>query len=406
MATNEAKVISAVVKNKDVHTILGEDADLFGPYKDVFEFIKDYYVRYKTAPAEQLISEKFRDLELVDTTGPTDYHLEQLREGFVRFRIEEIMLKAGAAIEKKSPVKEIHEKLITSLSGLGKYTNGARDLDITDAEAAEEHFRKLRELSDAKDGSPGISTGFKSIDLCYPTGLAAGHFVVVMGYTGRGKSMWADLLAVKAWEQGYKPMIISLEMSPEEQRERIYAMMDSGMFRISDMSKGAIELDSFSAWSKRKFHNKSEFVVVSSEGIAEMTPSIIQAKYDTHRPKLIILDYLQLMKDNAKTPAMTPRMLNLSREIKMLATSNGIPVVAITAVTDEDGSKRDSPPVLSQVSWSSGIEYDANLAIAIHRYDDSNLVEAVCRKNRHGNLFDFYYNVDFDKGEWIEQFTL
>ena len=125
-----------------------------------------------------------------------------------------------------------------------------------------------------------------------------------------------------------------------------------------------------------------------------------------HRPDIVIVDYLQLMKDNAKTQAMTPRMLNLSRELKMLATANNIPVVGLTAVTDEDGDKRDGPPVLSQISWSSGIEYDANLAIAIHRMDDSNLVEAVGRKNRHGDLFDFYFDVDFNAGIWTEQYDM
>jgi replicative DNA helicase len=109
------------------------------------------------------------------------------------------------------------------------------------------------------------------------------------------------------------------------------------------------------------------------------------------------------MSDNAKTGPMTPRMLNLSREVKMLAVTNNIPIVSITAVTDEDGDKRDGPPVLSQVAWSKGIEYDANLVIAIHRHDDTNIVEVVCRKSRHGDPFDFGFEVDFDRGIWIER---
>jgi len=201
-------------------------------------------------------------------------------------------------------------------------------------------------------------------------------------------------------------MIVSLEMSPEEQMERLYAIMSSGLFKISDLSRGDISMDAFDGWSSKRLDKNAPFVVVSSEGITEVTPNVVQAKIDTHHPDVVILDYLQLMKDNAKTQAMTPRMLNLSSEVKRLAMANNIAIISITAVTDEDGDKRDAPPVLSQISWSSGIEYDANLAIAVHRHTGTNIVEVVGRKNRHGDLFDFGFEVDFDAGIWTEKHDL
>jgi replicative DNA helicase len=406
VATKTQEVISAVVKNKDIHAILGEDAKIFGAYQDVFEFMKEYYFKYKAVPEAKLLETQFRDLELVEINAPSVFYVEQLRNDFVKSGMEEVMLKAGKALSNGRASAEILGKMQTELSRLGRFSNASRDLDITDTELAEEHFRKLREISDEKGGTPGISTGFKSIDSAYTTGMAGGHSIVLMGYTSRGKSMWSSLLAVKAWEQGFRPMIVSLEMTPEEQMERIYAMMASGLFRISDLSRGNISLDDFRGWSAKQFDKTNPFVVVSNEGVSDITPNVVQAKIDTHRPDMVILDYMQLMMDNGHTTAMTPRMLNLSREIKLLAMSNNIPVVSITAVTDEDGDKRDAPPMLSQVAWSRAIEYDANLAIAVHRHDDSNLVEVTGRKNRHGPLFDFYFDVDFDLGIWKEQFTL
>lgn len=403
MATKEVSTLSAVVNNGDIHAVLGEDPELFGAYGDIHGFLKDHYLRYRAVPDKSILEQKFTDFEVIDTTAPTKYYLEELRNEFVRTKMQQIMMGAAEALDTKAPAS-ILDKLQTRLASLGKYTTAARDVDITDYETAEAHFEKLREFSDANNGTPGISTGMKSIDSAYTTGMAPGHSIVIMGYTGRAKSMWSTLLAVKAWEQGYKPMVISLEMSPEEWMERAYAMMSSGLFKISDLSRGDISMDTFREFGRRKLKGSSPFVVVSNEGVSEVTPNTVQAKIDTHRPDLVILDYLQLMKDNAKTQAMTPRMLNLSREVKMLAVSNNIPVVSITAVTDEDGDKRDAPPVLSQISWSSGIEYDANLAIAVHRHDDSDMVEVVGRKNRHGELFDFYFDVDFNAGRWEEKF--
>ena len=50
-------------------------------------------------------------------------------------------------------------------------------------------------------------------------------------------------------------MIISLEMSPENMRDRIYTMLGSGLFMASDFSKGDINIDDFKTWSNKKFEN-------------------------------------------------------------------------------------------------------------------------------------------------------
>lgn len=404
MASNEAAVIAAVCKNKDVHIILGEKAEIFGAYGDAFEFIKDYYLKYKAVPEPALLEERLGELALPETTGATAHYMEQLRNAFVASRMEEITVKAGLAMKAGAAAPEVLQKLLTSLSKLGQHTISVRDLSLIDIDAAADYFDKMREQTEAGDGTPGIATGFDAIDSAYPTGCSAGHSIVLMGYTGRGKSMWSGLLAVNAWLQGHKVMVISLEMSPEEYRERIYAMMADGQFKISQFARGDIDPDDFRTWATKKFENATDFVVVSNQGNSTVTPNTIQAKIDTHRPDIVVLDYLQLMSDNAETGPMTPRMLNLSREIKLLAVSNAIPIVSITAVTDEDNDRRDGPPLLSQVAWSKGIEYDANLAIAIHLHDDTNIVEIAGRKNRHGPLFGCYFQVDFDSGRWVETF--
>lgn len=404
MATLAAKTLSAVCTNKDVHHIIGEDEKLFGVYQPVFKFITDYQIRHKTVPSLDLVNEQFESADLEPVDGTTAFYITQLKHEYVINRIRQITDKADEAIEQGMPAPKVLDILQTSMSKLGKFTNSVRDLDITDPEAAEEYFERLRAKAEVNDGSPGIATGFASIDSCYPTGMAAGHSIIVMGYTGRGKSMWADVLGANIWNQGYKVMIVSLEMSPEEQRERLYAMMSNGLLKISDLSRGDINMDDFRTFSKSKLNDSAKFIIVSNAGAGEVTPNTVQAKIDIHRPDVVILDYMQLFMDNAKSQAMTPRMLNLSREIKLLAMSNEIPIVSITAVTDEDGDKRDSPPHLKQVAWSRGIEYDANLAIAIHRPDDSDMVECVGRKNRHGALFDFYFDVDWNAGQWEEKF--
>jgi replicative DNA helicase len=91
-------------------------------------------------------------------------------------------------------------------------------------------------------------------------------------------------------------------------------------------------------------------------------------------------------------------MMNLSRELKLLAVNNNIPVMAISAVTMDDTGSQDDPPRLSQVAWSKAIEYDADMAMSIHRHTDTPVVEVVSAKNRHGPEFALYLEVDFNIG--------
>ncbi|MBZ5782246.1 DnaB helicase C-terminal domain-containing protein, partial [Klebsiella aerogenes] len=86
------------------------------------------------------------------------------------------------------------------------------------ADSAIKHIEALKLRSAAMGGSPGIKTGFKAIDLAYPTGMAPGHLIVTIGWPGKGKTWFTSYLACKAWEQGFKPMIVSLEMTPENMR--------------------------------------------------------------------------------------------------------------------------------------------------------------------------------------------
>lgn len=404
MSSKEATVLSAVIKNKDVHVILGESPELFGGYEDVFSFIKDYYMRHKTVPPTNIIESNFGSVDFPETTAATAYYLEDLRSEYVGNRMEQIMMKSADAKRDGMSAPVRLEKMLTSLSKLGQYTSGVKDLSLLDIDDAITYFDKIKELADANGGSPGIPTGFVTIDSAYTTGLAPGQNILLMGYTGKGKSMWSALLGVNAWLRGYKVMVVSLEMSPEEYRERVYAMMSEGMFNISDLARGEVDTDDFRTWAKKKFEGATDFVIVSSEGNSEVTPNSIQAKIDTYRPQLVILDYDQLMSDNARSQDRTTRLTNLSREIKLLAVRNALPIVHISAVTDEKGDKRDGPPRLGQSSWAKALEYDANLVIAIHRYDDTNQVEVVIRKSRHGPLAACFFEADFRAGVWVERF--
>jgi replicative DNA helicase len=394
----EAELISAVCKNKDISTLLADNADdLFTSHKDIWEGLKGYYYKFRAVPEVGVLQDKFKDFEPVQTKAETGYYLDKLKNEFVSSRLKTIMLQAGSSLKEDAPSRVLGV-MQSQLATLSRYTNNVRDVDITDIDSAERHYQSVKDRSTVMGGSPGILTGFEAIDKAYPTGMAPGHLIVAIGWPGRGKTWFTSYLACKAWEQGFKPMIVSLEMAPENMRDRIYTMLGSGLFRASDLSKGDINLDDFRSWATKTTEGKNSFVLVSNEGTAEVTPSTIQGKIDQHKPDLVILDYHQLFNDNKRSNSEVERNRNISRDFKLLAVTNNIPIIDITAATADDISDQDEPPMMSQVAWSKAIEYDADMAIAIHKHANTDMIEVVSRKNRHGQDFRFFLDWDINRG--------
>jgi len=394
----EAELISAVCKNKDISTILADNSDdLFVSHKDIWEGLKSYYYKFRAVPEVGILQDKFKDFEPVETKGETGYYLDKLKNEFVGNKLKTILMQAGSSLKEDAPSRVLGT-MQSQLANLSRYTNNVKDLDITDLDSAERHYESVRTRSLAMGGSPGILTGFDAIDKAYPTGMAPGHLIVAIGWPGRGKTWFTSYLACKAWEQGFKPMIVSLEMAPENMRDRIYTMLGSGLFRASDLSKGDINIDDFKTWGKKKTEGKNSFILVSNEGAGEVTPATIQGKIDQHKPDLVILDYHQLFNDNKRSNSEVERNRNISRDFKLLAVTNGIPIIDITAATADDISDQKEPPMMSQVAWSKAIEYDADMAIAVHKHANTDLIEIVSRKNRHGHDFRFFLDWDINRG--------
>jgi replicative DNA helicase len=270
-----------------------------------------------------------------------------------------------------------------------------------DLDAAIEHYDQVRKKAEENGGAVGIPTGFEGIDTAYTTGMAPGHLIYAMGFSGNAKTWLVDYLAANAWENGVKPMIVSMEMTAESMRNRLFAIMGKGIFRDSELGRGIYDdggMDEF----KKMIQGKPEFVVIGGTADQDVTPNLIQAKIDQHKPGLVVIDYQQLMMDNERNQQLTPRMTALSRELKLLAVNNNIPVLVISAVTDNDQG-RNKPPTIDQLAWARAMEYSADMVFAVHKLDD-NTLEVVGRKNRYGGLWDMLIEIDLDSGRFIEMF--
>ena len=396
MNNTESKLITAVLEDKQLHVLLQANVEnLLRTHADIWNFIRLYAETNGTVPPASLVVEKFRDFQPVAGVGATKYHLEELQSEYLNDSLKDILRSAAGDVQSGQGVKAL-DSLITQTSELKKNTSAIRDIDVTDLESAVAYFENVKEQQAL--GKVGIKTNLPGFDNYLPAGIMPGQLGVFLAYPGIGKSWMALYFAVQAWKQGKTPLIISLEMSETEVRNRVFTIMGEGLWSHRKISNGEIELDMLKSWHAKNLQGKPEFHIISNDSGGEINPSVLRGKIDQYKPDFVIVDYLQLMAPNQKSDNETVRMKNLSRELKLMAIGEEVPIIAISSATPDDVKDLSSAPTLGQTAWSRQIAYDADWVMALGRATNSDIIECVFRKNRNGFMGDFLVQVDFDKG--------
>jgi replicative DNA helicase len=392
----EAKLITAVLTDKQVHVLLQANVDnLLRTHNDVWNFIRNYSEANGTVPPTSLVVEKFRDFVPAEGIGATKHHLDELQVEYLNDSLKDIIRNAASEIQQGEGSKAL-EELITKTSELKKNTSSIRDIDATDIDSAISYFENLKKQQAL--GHIGIKTGLPGFDNYLPSGIMPGQLGVFLAYPGIGKSWLALYFAVQAWKQGKTPLIISLEMSETEVRNRVFTIMGEGLWSHRKLSNGEIELDMLKKWHANKLEGRPPFHIISNDSGGEVTPSVIRGKLDQYKPDFVVVDYLQLMSPNQKADNETVKMKNLSRELKLMAISEEVPIIAISSATPDDVKDMSTVPTLAQTAWSRQIAYDADWVMALGRASNSDIIECAFRKNRNGFMGDFLVQCDFDKG--------
>jgi replicative DNA helicase len=398
MNNTEAKVISAVLADKQVHVLLQANiGGLLRTHGDVWDFIRNYFENNASVPPVSIVIEKFRDFDVLQGVGSTKHHLGELQVEYLNDNLKD-MLRTAATDVQSGNGSEALEKLIGQTSELKKNTSTIRDIDVTDTASAIAYFENVKKQNAL--GQIGIKTGLPGFDNYLPAGIMPGQLGVFLAYPGIGKSWLSLYFAVQAWKQGKSPMVISLEMSETEVRNRVFTIMGEGLWSHRKLSSGDVELDTLKMWHEKHVQGKPEFHIISNDSGGEINPSVLRGKIDQYKPDFVVVDYLQLMSPNQKSENETVRMKNLSRELKLMAISEEVPIMAISSATPDDATKMDTVPTLGQTAWSRQISYDADWLLALGRGSNSDVIECVFRKNRNGFMGEFMVQVDFDKGHY------
>ena len=100
------------------------------------------------------------------------------------------------------------------------------------------------------------------------------------------------------------------------------------------------------------------------DGGRNVTPDTIYAEMVRHKPGLVIIDYLSLMRSSvsSRQDGIWQRLTDITAELKMIARTMKIPIFA-AAQTNRSGGKEGAE--LDNIGYSMSVVQDADISLGL-----------------------------------------
>lgn len=187
--------------------------------------------------------------------------------------------------------------------------------------------------------------------------------------------------------------LFSLEMGESELAQRFLA--SQAKIKGEELRRGRVAEH---RWPKiLEASNKLAQSPLFVDDSSDVSMLDIRAKsrrlHQQHGLGLIIIDYLQLLRADARIESRVQQVGEMSRGLKILARELAVPVIALSQLSRAVESRTDKKPMLSDLRESGNIEQDADLVMFLYReeyYDKETerqgLADVIIAKHRNGGL--------------------
>lgn len=217
-------------------------------------------------------------------------------------------------------------------------------------------------------GAVGIPTGFADLDKI-TGGLHDNELIIIAARPSMGKSAFAANIAdYVSMEVGKHVLFVSLEMSRAELGMRILcgrAGVDSQRVRQGRLSIAETRALQEATSSLMNAH----FVIDDSPSRTVSDIAALARRYKRkNQLDVILIDYLQFIKDDGTTTNRQEQVAKISRRLKELARELHVPVVCLAQLNRQtEEGKSDHRPKMSNLRESGSIEQDADVVMFVHR---------------------------------------
>lgn len=340
-------------------------------------------------------------VQITPTAANAAKHAELLREYSARRQLRALTGKVNDAL-----ISGEHTALETSAAlarAVEAMDTGTTQL-VSGGEAMLDFFA-YRERMEHDETSAFVRTGYPDLDLQLGGGMVTDGLYICAARPGVGKTLLGLNVAENVARDIGPVIYITLEMSAREiTARRICNVSGIGTTALMGMTLSDAQQEQLAQASVKI--DQRQMYVNSSVDMA--VDDIEQAVRSVKDRKLVVIDYIGLVKKINPRQNLYEHMTELSRALKLMAGRYHVPILALAQLNREieKRSGADRRPQLSDLRESGALEQDADGILMLYRgsmYSDAgasiygaDAMDVYVRKNRHGPtgkvVLDAYLN--------------
>jgi archaellum biogenesis ATPase FlaH len=370
-------------------------------HREVYRWMLEYWDRYSASPTRDALKHEYPDYEYTELGEPYDYYInEMLKER--RYHIIHDGIDAAIPVMNANDPDGAMKFLIEAIERIHQEIPSGVQEDIC---ATTKERRMAYNDINLRKGLLGITSGFANIDRA-TSGLQKSQLVTMFGMPKTGKSVILMHMAIASHQAGYRPLLVSFEMSNFEQSSRHDAFqagishhrLINGKLR----QREKVKLDRM----LKGLEDMQPFTLVHDPG-STTTVAGLASKISEVKPDIVFVDGTYMMQcDDTRLDPTTPQGLtSITRSMKRLAQRAKLPIVQTTQGLAWKYSRRRGLQ-LDTIGYSSSFAQDSDVILGVEDVENAPmdfLVKIVAA--RHASKRTILISLDWDHGSIIESET-
>jgi replicative DNA helicase len=319
-------------------------------------------------------------------------------------RAQEAAARIGSLAQSGANAAKIAEALEREMIALGGRPGRKGFVALPDTLA--ETVQDIQQRASAKTGGAGIKTGYRGLDQILG-GMRPGNYITLAARPAVGKTAFAVNIALRVALSGVAVGIFSQEMTARELVERIlgqHAKVSGRAIRSGEISPEQMDTLDQAAQGLggvRLFIDES-----SALSLAEICAGARRLKMRAPDLGLIVIDYLQLMRQGGRNENRSSELAVISSGIKSLAKELSLPIIVLSQLNRDIESRtgKDAGPRLADLKDSGSIEQDSDVVMFLTRPCKDSVEDAqlIIAKQRNGPLGNIRLLFDGDLTRFVE----
>lgn len=362
-------------------------------HQDVFSAIKKLYQERKNIDILTVTQELKNPVEVTKLTSNIASgihfpdHLAIIIECYLR---RNLIKKSAELLNDSFDMSADVEDLIQNLNATNNELSGLiyKNFDIKNIQEISDlciNDAKERKIRFDKNEPFGISIPLGKLQQI-TGGWHEGELTFLAARPSMGKTALALKFAIHSAYQGYKVLFISLEMSAKLLVDRIIigrSGVDGEKYKNGNITNFDI-MNITAASTEIQGYN----FLIADDGSVSIDQIYTMIK--KHRPDIVFIDYIQLVKGSTKVENRNQELGSISRKLKATSKDFHIPVISLAQLNRGVESRTNKHPLLSDLRESGDLEQDADIVMFLYRNsyynkdDTANVMEIDVKKNRNG----------------------